>query len=380
MDMLATPAQSPQARYRAALAAGRLKSDSVQALAVEKLESLHRALADYVPPGKSGWREAWAARLGLGREQEAPQGLYLYGAVGRGKSMLMDLFFLASPVERKRRVHFLAFMLEFHTAAHSFRQTEEGAAGGDPVPPFADAVADAATLLCFDEFQVTNIADAMILGRLFKELFERGVVIVATSNLAPDDLYPGGLQRELFLPFVALIKERLDLLALDGGIDYRLAKLKGKPSYYNPLGPKAEAAIAQAFADLGDDAAPEPAEIEVQGRSLLVPRTANGIAWFTFAELCEQPLGAADYLALAGRYRAVLVSGVPRLSPEQHNEARRFMHLIDALYEHKVKLVMSADAPPDAIYPEGPAAADFKRTASRLHEMQSQTYLGLPPQ
>ncbi len=353
--------------------AGELHPDPAQELAAEKLQSLHNALKHYEPART----ESWKARFGLARRtEEPPQGLYLYGDVGRGKSMLMDLFYASAPVEKKRRVHFHEFMLEVHETLHRWRQ--EGRAHkqvDDLLMALADEAADRVWLLCFDEFHVTNIADAMLLGRLFKGLLQRGVIIVATSNWPPDDLYKDGLQRELFLPFIELIKEKLDILALTSPTDYRLQRLMGMQVYHLPLGPAAELALDDAFARLADGRAACPAEIEVQGRRLAVPRAARGVAWFGFADLCAQPLGAADYLAIADRYSTVIVEGIPRMTAEHRNEAKRFATLIDTLYERKTRLVCSAEAAPHELYVKGTGVADFARTVSRLMEMQSEEYV-----
>lgn len=367
-------ALGPLARYRRRVAAGGLKADPCQELAAEKLESLAHALADYRPAeGTGGWRE----RLGLARRPDpAPQGLYIFGAVGRGKSMLMDLFFEGAPVARKRRVHFHAFMLEVHQRLHELRQGEDN--GGDPIPPLALQIAADATLLCFDEFQVTNIADAMILGRLFAALFERGVVVVATSNTAPDDLYANGLQRDRFLPAIAMLKENLDVLELDGDIDYRRTRIKGMRVYHTPLGAASTQALDQAFAQLTEGADPAPDKLMVQGRVLTVSRAARGVAMASFTELCEKPLWAGDYLALATHFHTLILDGVPVLAADQRNEARRFITLIDALYEHRVKLICAAAAIPEQLYTTGEHAREFDRTASRLFEMQSEDYLASP--
>jgi cell division protein ZapE len=367
-------ALGPLARYRRRVSAGGLKADPCQELAAEKLESLAHALADYRPTeGAGGWRE----RLGLTRRPDpAPQGLYIFGAVGRGKSMLMDLFFAAAPVERKRRVHFHAFMLEVHQRLHELRQGEDN--GDDPIPSLALQIAADATLLCFDEFQVTNIADAMILGRLFAALFERGVVVVATSNTAPDDLYANGLQRDRFLPAIEMLKERLDVLELDGDVDYRRTRIKGMRVYHTPLGTAATQALEQAFAQLTEGAAAGPDKLLVQGRTLTIARAARGVAMADFAELCEKPLWAGDFLAIATHFHTVILDGVPVLKPEQRNEARRFITLIDALYEHRVKLICAAAAIPEQLYATGEHAKEFERTASRLFEMQSEEYLASP--
>jgi cell division protein ZapE len=290
--------------------------------------------------------------------------------------MLMDLFFAAAPLERKRRVHFHAFMLEVHDGLH--RQRQEPAAEGDVLAPLADRIVAESALLCFDEFQVGNIADAMLLGRLFAALFDLGVVVVATSNVAPDGLYAGGLQRDRFLPFIDLLKERLDILELDGVIDHRRNRIKGMTVYHQPLGPAAESALADAFARLTDDVAGMPTTLAIQGRTLAVPKAAKGVACFRFDDLCERPLGAADYIAIATHFHTVIVDGVPRMSPQQRNEARRFMTLIDALYEHKTNLICAAADAPDRLYASGHGAEEFRRTASRLLEMQSVDYLGRP--
>jgi cell division protein ZapE len=372
--LAAAMAQGPLALYRARRRAGQLEADPAQELAAEKLQSLHHALVGYTPAAdRAGWRE----RLGLTRRREQPpQGLYIFGGVGRGKSMLMDMFFAAAPLEPKRRVHFHAFMLDVHDSLH--RQRQERSAEGDVLATLAGRIVAESALLCFDEFQVGNIADAMLLGRLFAALFDLGVVVVATSNVAPDDLYQGGLQRERFLPFIDLLKERLDILELDGVTDYRRNRIKGMTVYHQPLGAAAESALARAFAQLTDSAAGAPTTLVVQGRTIAVPQAAKGVACFGFAELCERPLGAADYIAIATHFHTVIVDGVPRMSPQQRNEARRFMTLIDALYEHKTNLICAAADVPDRLYASGDGSREFRRTASRLLEMQSVDYLGRP--
>ncbi len=364
----------PLAAYRALRREGELRHDAGQLLAAEKLQSLHNALRGYKPAGGGG---GWKARLGLSRRrEEPPQGLYIFGSVGTGKSMLMDIFFDSAPLEKKRRVHFHAFMQEVQERLHAWRQDPANKGKADPLPIIAEALADEAWLLCFDEFHVVNIADAMILGRLFETLFAAGVVVVATSNWPPDRLYEGGLQRERFQPFIDLVKERLDVLELDSGVDYRLQRLKDITVYHAPLGPRADKALDKAFAELTEGATPAPDSVIYKGREIPVPLAARGVARFSFAELCEKPLGPGDYLAIAGLYHTLVLSGVPTLSAENRNEARRFMTLIDALYEHRVKLVVSAAAPPERLYPSGDGAVEFQRTVSRLQEMRSADYIG----
>jgi cell division protein ZapE len=366
-------AEGPLFAYRALREAGDLQADPMQELAAEKLQSLHKALVGYEP---STGGQGWAARLGLGRAPEPPpQGLYVYGAVGRGKSMLMDLFFEHAPVDRKRRAHFHEFMIEVHDAVHAWRQDKNKKNERDPLPQIAGQIADETWLLCFDEFHVTDIADAMILGRLFTALFERGVVVVTTSNFAPDDLYKDGLQRSRFLPFIDLLKQRLDCLELASPTDYRLARLKAMRVYHAPLGPESTRRLEQAFAELTEGAVSEPMEIEVKGRRVPVSRAARGVAWFSFEELCDRPLGAEDYINIAREFHTLVLNGVRRLDENRRNEAKRFMTLIDVLYEQKTNLVMAAETPPHDLYRGETHGFEFQRTVSRLMEMQSAEYL-----
>ena len=306
-----------------------------------------------------------------------PRGIYLWGGVGRGKSMLMDLFYEHATVEPRRRVHFNEFMLEVHADIHRARQ----ASHDDPIPVVAGQVAAGAKLLCLDELQVRDVADAAILSRLFTGLLDHHVTVVATSNRPPRDLYDNGLNRQLFMPFIELLERRLDIIGLNGPVDYRLHRLGGMPTYYTPNGPAATAALSEVFFRLTDypveDRANVPSEtLQVGGgRTLLVPKSLKGVAVFSFSRLCRQPLGTADYLAVARRYHTVILVGVPQLTPELRNEAARFVTLIDTLYEHNVKLLMAADAPPEMLYPAGDGAFEFERTVSRLMEMQSAAYL-----
>ncbi|MFA6019680.1 MAG: cell division protein ZapE [Rhodospirillales bacterium] len=369
-----TSGLTPLAVFRDLKERGELKPDPAQSLVAEKLESLYHALKDYHPSlGESGWR----ARFGLSRRKEAeapPMGLYIYGEVGRGKSMLMDLFFQTVTIAGKRRTHFHEFMRDIHQEIHKWRQMP-GRETMDPLPRLARHLAEDVWLLCLDELQILDIADAMIVGRLFQALLDNGVVIVATSNRPPDDLYKDGLQRERFLPFIDLINQRFDVVELASGTDYRLNRLKGHPVFHAPLGPEAEAGLDYAYTLLSAGAPEEALVIDVLGHELHVPRARDKVARFTFAELCDAPLGAVDYLALASRFVALVVSGVPLLSPDRRDAAKRFVTLIDALYDHRCILVCSASAPPEQLYPTGDGAFEFQRTVSRLIEMQSRDYL-----
>jgi cell division protein ZapE len=358
-------APGPQALYTERCEAGAIRPDPAQAHAVERLEALHRALASHAPAPRG-----WLSRV-FGSGVTAPRGLYLWGPVGRGKSMLMDLFFAAAPVAPKRRVHFHAFMLEVHDRIEIERRRRSL----QPIARVAARLAAEASLLCFDEFQVNDIADAMILERLFRALFDAGTVIVATSNRHPERLYENGLQRDRFLPFIELLQRRVDVVALDSGRDYRLARMIGKPIYFHPLDDSAHRALAEAFADLSDGMPVGSETLTVMARPLEVPRVAGNVAWLTFDELCARPLSAVDYLALAERFGAIVVEDIPRLGPRARNEAQRFHILIDTLYEARTLLVASAEVPPQEIYVAGDGSFEFQRTVSRLMEMQSEDYV-----
>lgn len=358
--------EGPMALHRARLAEGAITDDPAQRLAVEKLQLLWMRLRDYNPrrPKRVG-----LGRFGWGRErieEKAIPGLYIYGDVGRGKSMLMDLFFETAPVSPKRRVHFHAFMQEAHAAIHAARSRGIG----DPVKAVADVIADGATLLAFDEMQITDITDAMLVGRLFEQMFERGVVIVATSNRAPDELYKDGLNRQLFLPFIAMLKDRLEVHELASLRDHRMGRAAGERAWHAPLGPEASAAMDAAWRRLAGGPG-EPLDLEIAGRTVMLPAFRDGVARASFAEICGRPLGPGDYLAIARAVDALILDGVPVLSRARADEAKRFVTLIDALYEARARLVASAEAEPAALYGDGPGAFEFARTVSRLAEMGS---------
>jgi len=358
-------------RYEALLAAGELRPDPEQQAAAMRLDALQRELEQGAhKPGLFG-------RL-LGKKAGNPRGVYLWGGVGRGKSMLMDLFHQTLAISEKRRVHFHAFMLEVHGLLREARQSESG----DPIPPVAAKLAEGLRVLAFDEMVVNNSADAMIMSRLFRALMvDEGVTVVTTSNRAPSDLYKDGLNREHFLPFIALIESEMDVLALNGPVDYRLQRLGGMATWHTPLGPEATAQVREAFFRLTDyapeDAAHVPsAELDVGGgRKLFVPKSLKGVGVFSFKRLCGEARGAADYLAIARTYHTVILVGIPVMGPDQRNEAARFVTLIDALYEHNVILLAAAAAEPENLYKAGDGSFEFERTVSRLMEMQSADYL-----
>jgi cell division protein ZapE len=367
------------ARYRALVAKGTIERDAAQAATAAKLDRLLQAIEQHRLAKKSsalGWL------FGQRTPLETPRGLYIWGSVGRGKTMLMDLFHEAAPHGAKRRTHFHMFMADVHERIHGWRQKlKRGEVeGDDPLAPVAAALAEEAKLLCFDEFAVTDIADAMILGRLFKALFEHGVVVVSTSNLAPDDQYRDGLNRTLFLPFIALIKERMEVVHLEARTDYRLEKIGESPIYYVPADAAADRAMDAMFARLTGGVEPKFVRLMVHGHPVDVPAQAMGVARLSYENLCRQPLGASDYLALARSYHTILLEGVPVIPSERRDEAKRFITLIDVFYERRVKLIVSADAEPAGLYraETGKEAFEFARTVSRLAEMRSRDYLSLP--
>ncbi|AUH50462.1 cell division protein ZapE [Chromobacterium sp. ATCC 53434] len=358
---------SPKGWYRMASEKPGFIHDEAQAAAIEQLDRLWHALVDF-----KAKRNRFLGRSL--RSPDVPRGLYFWGGVGRGKSFLMDAFYACVPYRRKRRIHFHNFMAETH------RELKKLAGGKDPLLAYADQIAKTTRLLCFDEFHVSDIADAMILGRLLSALLERGVVVVTTSNYAPDDLYPNGLQRQNFLPTIALIKREMDVLNVDGGNDYRLRELTREPLFMVPADEDSERRMEQLFRKVGTGAELPQKSIAVLGREIPVRRLSPGVAWFDFAALCDGPRAQTDYLEIASEFHTVFVSGIPRLSSKQASVARRFTWLVDVFYDNRVKLIASAAAAPEEIYTEGLQAGEFFRTASRLTEMQSKSYLELPHQ
>jgi cell division protein ZapE len=365
-------------QYLDDVAAGQLERDASQEEVLHRLEELRLALADGAArtQGVLGWL------TGSQRKAAAPRGLYIWGDAGRGKTMLMDLFFDGTPVERKSRVHFHAFMASVHAFIHEWRQDRHkgSAKGDDPVAAVADAIAQKSWLLCFDEFSVTDITDAMILGRLFAALFDRGVVIVATSNVRPDLLYQDGLNRALFVPFIQMIEERMRIVRLDARLDFRLQKLREHDVYFVPPDARAAAALTAVFQRLTGKKRGAPITLDVLGHAVHVPQACANVARFAFADLCRLPLGPADFLALARRFHTVVLDAIPVIGAERRDEAKRFITLIDTFYDMHVKFIASAEAEPAGLYTgtEGFVAFEFKRTASRLIEMRSMDYLALP--
>ena len=374
--------KGPAANLAARRAAGEVHADPVQEKVVLRLQAIYDqlvAMANHPPP-----RPGLLARLGLvpaPRPPVGPHGIYIWGPVGRGKSMLMDLFFADAPVALKRRVHFGEFMLEVQERLHKRREklASEGAPPeADTIVPIAREIARETRLLCFDEFQVTNIADAMILARLFETLFDQGITVVATSNRAPDDLYRDGLQRDRFLPFIDLLKQRLEILELGGGHDYRMDRLRNLDVYLTPLGAWATAKLDEAFRALSDGADGEPRVLRTQGRDVDIPRAAPGVAMAHYLDWCARPMGAADFICIAENFHTVIVAEIPQMGPDSQDKAARFVTMVDSFYEKKVKLVCSAATAPARLYMQGDGAFEFQRTVSRLMEMQSPEYLALP--
>lgn len=365
--------------YEARVRAGDIERDPAQEKVVALLDALREELDGYSPARKTaalGWL------FGAKPDSAAPKGLYIWGGVGRGKSMLMDMFFESAEVAKKRRVHFHAFMAEVHAAIFKYRQAlKKGTVkGDDPIGPIAENIAAHATLLCFDEFIVTDIADAMILGRLFKVLFTHGVVIVATSNVEPVNLYRDGLNRSLFLPSIELIEQHMDVIQLESRTDFRMEKLAGTETFHVPADEAAHAALTAAFKTLTGRETGNPTRLKVLGRAIEVPQSRGNVARFSFKDLCGKPLGAQDFLAIARRYHSVVVDDIPMINAAQRDEAKRFIILIDAFYEAHIKLFASAAAEPAELFDgdDGREAFEFQRTVSRLNEMRSADYMALP--
>ncbi len=340
--------------------------DEAQQHAVERLQRLYDSLLE------NETRNSRFLHQLFGGKQRPVRGLYLWGGVGRGKSFLMDAFFSSVPLKHKKRVHFHRFMQDVHAELDTIKHH------ADPLVIVAQRIAQQARLICFDEFHVSDIADAMLLGRLLRELLQQGVILVATSNHAPDELYLHGLQRNGFLPAIALLKERLDVVEIDAGIDYRLRMLERVRAYHFPLDDAAEASLANAFSSLAGGEGGSPVPLEIEGRQIATIRSAPGVVWFEFQTICGVPRGQADYIEIARRFHTVLISGIPEMTPEQAAEARRFTWLADEFYDRRVKLIVSAQVPLQELYLSGPHAEEFERTISRLTEMQTRQYLAQP--
>jgi cell division protein ZapE len=361
------PQNDPYAQLARRVASGEIHLDAAQMAVADRLGQLSRALLLWRPRSVLSLR-SW---IGVTARKPAPRGVYIHGKVGRGKTMLMDLFFDTCSFRPKRRIHFHQFMSETHDAIAAARVSVKG----EPIAEVARVFAEHFKLLCLDEFHVTDIADAMILGRLFEALFVRGVVVVSTSNVPPEGLYRQGLNRELFVPFIGLLAANMDVMELASARDFRLEKLAGQQLYFTPADDTSRVALRAMFTRLTSVGRGAPMDLDVKGRTLRVPEAAAGVAVFKFADLCEQPLGAHDYLALAQTFHTIIIDGIPQLPREKRNEARRLTTLIDALYDGHVSLIVSADVEPSVICPDGDAAFLFERTASRLIEMRSEAYL-----
>lgn len=358
------PKHSPLDRYKTALLNGEIHEDAAQAIVIEALDALHAQLI-----------KKHSSFLKLFRKKDKTKGLYIYGGVGRGKTFLMDMFFETLPDNvKKKRIHFHSFMRDAHDYLHRQRKNHEDKNTDSLIPALAEWIHSECDVLCFDEFHIVDIADAMILGRLLEALFSRGVIVVCTSNWKPDDLYKGGLQRERFLPAIALIKDHMDSLHLDSDNDYRLGRLSDADLYHSPNNDESKSHIDALFAKLTDCTAAQKVTLAYKGRSLVVPAAAKGVARFAFQDLCEKPLGAGDYLALAEKYHTIVLENIPRLGYDRRNETKRLITLIDVFYEHNTMLIITAATTPDKIYTGHDHSFEFDRTISRLLEMQSQDY------